>query len=224
MPFVVTASFTQIPLALKVRQILAIDLGTDLLPALALGMEKPEPDVMLHPPRPRGTPLIDNGLFARSFLWLGMIEAVLCYIGFFSVYLFSGNWSLLKLPIPPPPFPSIFSLVLSAPDAHRMAVTVFHAGVVLSQVGNAFACRSEKSRNTKLGWFGNHYLLVGVLAESVGIWSIINYEFLAENFEHIFIPYRYWIGLITFPFILYGLEWLRKQFVRRMEARNHRTA
>jgi magnesium-transporting ATPase (P-type) len=220
MPFVVTASFTQIPLALKVRQIIAIDLGTDLFPALALGMEKPEPDVMLHPPRPRGTRLIDNGLLMRSFLWLGMIEAVLCYIGFFSVYLFSGNWSLLGIPIPPIPFPPFFSLVLSVPNVHSMAVTVFHAGVVLAQVGNAFACRSEKSRNTRLGWFGNRYLLFGVVVELLGIWSIVNYEFLARNFEHVFIPYRYWVGLFFFPLILYSLEWIRKQIVRRLEARN----
>ncbi len=223
MPFVVTASFTQIPLALKVRQIIAIDLGTDLFPALALGMEKPEPDVMLHPPRPRGTPLIDNGLLVRSFLWLGMIEAVLCYIGFFSVYLFSGNWSLLNLPIPPLPFPPFFSLVLAQPQVQGMAVTVFHAGVVLAQVGNAFACRSEKTRNTRLGWFGNRYLLFGVLVELIGIWSIVNYEILARNFDHIFIPYRYWLGLLLFPLTLYSLEWIRKQFVRKMESRSHQT-
>ncbi len=223
MPFVVTASFTQIPLALKVRQIIAIDLGTDLLPALALGMEKPEPDVMTHPPRPRGTKLLDTGLLRRAFLWLGMIEAVLCYIGFFSVYLFSGNWNLLHLPIPPLPFPPFFALVLSEPQVHSMAVTVFHAGVVLAQVGNAFACRSEKSRNTRLGWVSNHYLLFGVLVELIGIWSIINYEFLAKSFEHVFIPYRYWVGLLFFPLIIYSLEWLRKQFVRRMGSRAHQT-
>ncbi len=51
MPFIVKASFPLMPLALSVRQILAIDLGTDMFPALALGMEKPEPDVMKRPPR-----------------------------------------------------------------------------------------------------------------------------------------------------------------------------
>lgn len=219
MPFVVTASFTQIPLALKVRQILAIDLGTDLLPALALGMEKPEPDIMRHPPRPRGTRLIDNGLLARSFLWLGMIEATLCYIGFFSVYLFSGNWDVLNLPIPPLPFPAGFAFQLPLAQVHLMAVTIFHAGVVLAQMGNAFACRSEYLRNTSLGWGSNRYLLLGVLVELLGIWSIINYEFLAVHFEHVFIPYRYWLGLAFYPFILYSLEWIRKQIVRRIKFR-----
>ncbi len=40
-----------VPLALTVIQILSIDLGTDLLPAIALGQEPPEPEVMQQPPR-----------------------------------------------------------------------------------------------------------------------------------------------------------------------------
>ena len=97
LPFMVAGSFPTIPLALTVRQILAIDLGTDLFPALALGMEKPEPDVMRHPPRPRNQPLLDRGLLGRAF-WLGSIEAALCYTGFFAVYLLSGNAAVLQIP------------------------------------------------------------------------------------------------------------------------------
>ena len=76
--------------ALAIRQILAIDMGTDILPALALGSEKPEPNIMNYPPR-RSQPLLDKGLLTRSFLWLGLLEAGLCYLGFLSTYLFSGN-------------------------------------------------------------------------------------------------------------------------------------
>lgn len=223
MPFVITASFTHIPLALKVRQILAIDLGTDLFPALALGMEKPEPDVMTHPPHARNIKLVDNKLLARSFLWLGMIEAALCYTGFFFVYYASGNWHLLHLPLPNILVPEIFWLPISQNQVHAMAVTVFHAGVVLAQVGNAFACRSEKTRNTQLGWFQNKYLWFGVITEIIGIWSIINFDFLAVHFEHTFIPYKYWLGISFFPIILYGLEWIRKQFVRGIKPRPHQS-
>ncbi len=68
MPFIMTASFLLMPLALTVRQILAIDLGTDMFPALALGMERPEPDVMKHPPRPRTQPLLDSRGAVAGFL------------------------------------------------------------------------------------------------------------------------------------------------------------
>jgi magnesium-transporting ATPase (P-type) len=220
MPFVVTASFPVIPLALNVRQILAIDLGTDLLPALALGMEKPEPDVMYKPPRKRGTRLIDNVLLVRAFLWLGLIEAALCYVGFFSVYLFSGNPDLISLPgLRQLPLPKFFELSLAEEEIYMMAVTVFHAGVVLAQMGNAFACRSEKLRTSWLGWGSNKYLLFGVAMEIIGIWVMIYQPQLASYFQHTNLPYRYWAGLSLFPLVLYGLEWIRKQTVRWIASR-----
>jgi magnesium-transporting ATPase (P-type) len=223
MPFVMTASIPSIPLALNVRQILAIDLGTDLLPAVALGMEKPEPDIMTRPPHKRGAKLIDNGLLARSLLWLGMIEAALCFTGYFCVYLFSGNWAELGLPFPAPAFPPILAYPLSASEAGAMATTIFHAGVVMSQIGNAFASRTEKTHNTRLGWFSNHYLLFGIVAEFLGIWIMVYFDFIAEQFSHSQLPFRYWVGLFTFPLILYSLEWLRKTFLRWKDSRVNRS-
>jgi sodium/potassium-transporting ATPase subunit alpha len=55
-----------IPLPLTVMQILAVDLGTDLLPALALGAEPPEPGVMDRPPRPRTDRLLSPARLARA--------------------------------------------------------------------------------------------------------------------------------------------------------------
>lgn len=228
MPFLVTASLPFIPLALNVRQILAIDLGTDLLPAVALGTEKPEPNVMQRSPRKRGTRLVDHGLLTRSFLWLGLLEATLCYIGFFSVYLFSGNLSILLdnnigfLPLSALaelPYPDFLHLDIPAERVGQMAATVFHAGVVMAQVGNAFACRSGTLRNTRLGWGSNRLLIYAAILEVASIVIMIHHEMIAGYFDHVHIPLRYWLGLAFFPFILYGLEWIRKQFVRLMETR-----
>jgi P-type Ca2+ transporter type 2C len=216
MPFIVSASLPGVPLALGVKQILAIDLGTDLFPALALGSESPEPDVMMRPPRKRDQRLIDNNLLLRAFVWLGMIEAVLCFSGFFAVYWLSGNagaigalpW-LSRLPIP-----AFFANPLSLADAQIMAVTVFHAGVVMAQIGNAFACRSESNRNSRLGWASNRFLLFAILLEVVSILLLVYFPPLAAAFEHQAIPARFWIGLSLFGLILYSLEWIRKQAVR----------
>ncbi len=217
LPFLVSATFPAIPLALTVRQILAIDLGTDLFPAIALGMEKPEPNVMKKPPRRPNQPLIDNGLLLRAFLWLGMIETALCYVGFFSVYLFTGNAQasgiggfLFNLP-----YPRALVLPFSAETAQVLAVTVFHAGVVMAQVGNAFACRSESERGRQLGWTSNPGLLLAIALEVVGILAIIYIEPLAVIFGHQPIPAVYWLGLSLFGLILYSLDWIRKQILRR---------
>jgi sodium/potassium-transporting ATPase subunit alpha len=59
----------RIPLPLTIIQILAVDLGTDMLPALALGAEKPDPAVMQRPPRARGERLLSWGLLARAYLF-----------------------------------------------------------------------------------------------------------------------------------------------------------
>jgi magnesium-transporting ATPase (P-type) len=220
LPFVVSASFAHIPLALNVRQILAIDLGTDILPAVALGVEKPEPDVMQKPPRSPEQRLIDNGLLIRSFLWLGLIEAAMCYAGFFSVYLFSGNIDILQMPfLAQIPFPSFLRFSLAREQVEIVAVTVFHAGVVMSQVGNAFACRSEAMRGRSLGWASNKYLLVAVPAEIVSIVTIIYWAPIAQHFEHIPFPAFYWIILSIFSLSIYSIEWVRKRIVRGIRNR-----
>ena len=216
MPFIVSASLPGVPLALGVKQILAIDLGTDLFPALALGSEKPEPDVMMRAPRKRDQRLIDNNLLLRAFLWLGMIETVLCFGGFFTVYWFSGNADAIgALPwLAQLPIPAFFANPLSPEDAQVMAVTVFHAGVVMAQIGNAFACRSETNRNSKLGWASNRFLLFAVSLEVVSILLMVYFPPLAEAFEHQAIPPKFWIGLSFFGLILYSLDWIRKQAAR----------
>jgi Ca2+-transporting ATPase len=214
LPFILTALF-QIPLALTVMQILAIDLGTDLFPALALGTEKPEPDIMKRPPRRRNQPLITQGLLLRAFLWLGVIEAALCYTGFFLVYAASGNAVASSLPfLVLLPVPQVLSF--PAQKVALLAVTVFHAGVVTSQVGNAFACRTEKARGRHLGWLSNRYLLGGVAIELVIILCLIYIPPLAQVFNHVPLPPYYWLILGLYAPILYSLDWIRKGFVRWM--------
>ena len=75
-PFAVWAlSAGSIPLMISVLQVLALDIGTDLLPALALGAEKPEPGVMERPPRAKGARLLDRRVLGRAFGFLGPVEA-----------------------------------------------------------------------------------------------------------------------------------------------------
>lgn len=209
-PFVVSA-ISQIPLALTVRQILAIDMGTDLLPALALGAEKPEPDVMMRPPRKRGQPLIDRRLLMRSFAWLGMIEAALCYLGFFYIYARTYNIPLDQFLALGASIPALLHAL--PPQVHVMAVTMFHAGVVMAQVGNVLACRSERFRVSEVGWFSNPLIWVGILAEIALILMLIYVPPLAKIFDHIALPLEYWFPLMLFAPLLYGFDRMRKQLI-----------
>jgi magnesium-transporting ATPase (P-type) len=213
MPFIVTGLF-RLPLALTVSQILAIDLGTDVLPALALGMEKPEPKVMSQPPRARGRPLLDRGILLRAFLWLGLIEAILCYLAFLFVYYLAGDSTFLPTLPRPGWLPPVTALLPSTAVVYPLATTVFHAGVVMAQVGNVFTCRTETERVHHLGWFSNRFLWLGVVVELLLILAFIYVRPLARAFNHVPLPPLYWAGLILFAPLVYGLDWIRKTVVR----------
>ena len=211
LPFIITALF-KLPLALTVPQILAIDLGTDLLPALALGVEKPEPGVMQRPPRRRTQSLVDGKLMLRAFIWLGSIEAVLCYLGFFWVYYLAGYSIIIN-------GSSIMFTGLPSGYVYILATTVFHAGVVIAQIGNAFACRTESGHVRHMGWFSNPYLLLGIAFEVILIVILIYVAPLADVFNHVPLPLSYWLGLSLFAPLLYGLELSRKFIMRRIVIR-----
>jgi Ca2+-transporting ATPase len=216
-PFIVKANLPLMPLALSVRQILAIDLGTDMFPALALGMEKPEPDVMKRPPRPRNQPLLDSSLLSRAF-WLGMIEASLCFAGFLTIFVLSGFTHEIGLPFLAPLADLVdFRLSLSFEQAMILATTVYHTGVVTSQVGNALTCRSDRMRSTNLGWLSNIYLWIGILIELVGIVSIVHIPFLAKIFNHTPLSAWMWAGLGLNALVIYSIEWIRKAILRGLK-------
>lgn len=147
-PFVVWAlSGGQFPLALGVLQILALDIGTDLLPALALGAEPPGKRVLTRPPERRH--LMDRHLMVRVFCVLGPVEAAV-EMAAFSAVLFAGGWIRGVTPEP--------ALLLAASGAAFTAV-------VLGQLANAFACRSATLPPWRLGWATNRLLVWAVLVE-----------------------------------------------------------
>ncbi len=216
MPFVFMALFN-IPLALTVAQILAIDLGTDLLPALALGIERPEPNVMRRPPRRRDQPLIDRALVLRAFAWLGVIETVLAFGAFFAVYSAAGYTDWLHLPR--------FDLLLPEDrigaqyaTVSMLATTVFHASVVMAQLGNALTCRTETDKVHHMGWLSNRYLVIGLALSVVMILALIYVPGLNTLFEHEPLPLDYWGALVWFGPIVFLLDRVRKAFARRREA------
>lgn len=152
-PFVIWAlSGGRFPLALGVLQILALDIGTDLLPALALGAESPKPGVLQQPPT-RGH-LIDRALLRRVFGVLGPAEAVVEMVAFVAALMTVG-WT------PSTTFPTGHALLAASGAAFT--------AVVLGQVGNAFACRSSLVWPGRLGWRSNPLLLGAIGIEILAL-------------------------------------------------------
>ena len=128
------------PLPLTVLQILAIDLGTETLPALALGREPAEPGVMDRPPRPRSDGVVDRGLLVRAWLLLGTVSAVLVMGGFLFT-LWHAGWH--------PGDPTGAGTPLH--DAYLQATTITFAGIVACQIGTAFAARTDRASLFSVG-------------------------------------------------------------------------
>ncbi|MBI5855579.1 MAG: cation-transporting P-type ATPase, partial [Nitrospirae bacterium] len=142
-----------IPLALTVPPILAVDLGTDMVPALAWGVEAPHRGVMESPPR-RGTErLLSLPLLLRVYLFLGLIEAGIAMAGFFWFLNMQGwQWGT--------------PLDWSDP-LYKQATAVTFAAIVVAQVANVFVCRSERVSVFRLGFLTNPLLLWGIACELV---------------------------------------------------------
>jgi P-type Ca2+ transporter type 2C len=104
-------------------------------------------------------------------------------------------------------------------NVYILATTVFHVGVVMAQIGNAFACRSERVSNNHLGWTSNRNLLLGISAALVLIILTVYINPLAKLFNHLALPPIDWLGLLIFAPVLYSLEQGRKFLVRRVKMR-----
>jgi len=131
----------RIPAALTVLQILAVDLGTDLLPALGLGAEPPEPGLMRRPPRPRELPLLNRTLLLRAYLVLGMVEGLVAMAGYLLVWQAHGVGLAELRSLAPVLLHHSASAALEA--IQRRASTVAFGLIVACQMGNLLACRSE---------------------------------------------------------------------------------
>jgi len=191
----------RIPLALTIVQILAVDLGTDLLPALALGAERPDPQVMSLPPRARTRRLLDAALLTRAYLFLGLLEAIAAMTTFFFV-LTRGGWSYGQ------------QLALDDP-LYLQATTATLCAIIVAQVANVFLCRSETRSAFRLGLLSNPLILGGILGEVLLILAIVYLPVGHRVFGTAPIPFAAWLVAAACAVGMFGLEELRKVALRR---------
>ncbi|MBA3013523.1 MAG: cation-transporting P-type ATPase [Proteobacteria bacterium] len=193
--------FLKIPLPLSVIQILSIDLGSDILPGLALGSEKPEKNIMLRPPVGRSEKILDWEVFKRGYLFLGVIEGTAAMVAFLA-FLHLHDWHYGER-------------VLADPLLHRQAMTMTLLGAVTCQILNVWTMRSWEFSSLSLGLFSNRLLLVAIAAEGVWIWMMLNLAPVQKVFNTAHVPLsELWI-LLPFPILLFVSHELYKWQRRR---------
>ncbi|MGA5305869.1 cation-translocating P-type ATPase [Nucisporomicrobium flavum] len=207
-PFLIFAlSGGAVPLPLTVLQILAIDLGTETLPALALGREPAEPGLMDRPPRPRRTGVIDRRLLLRAWLLLGGVSAILVMGGYLYTLMRAG-WHLGD---PTGPGTALH-------QAYLQATTITFAGIVACQIGTAFAARTDRASLFTIGLFRNPLLLWGILFELIFTAAVIYTPWLQHIFGTAALSATQLAIIAPFPFIVWGVDEAARWVARRRTA------
>ena len=201
--FVLTAG--RIPLALNVMQILSIDLGTDIVPALALGAEPPEPGVMDRPPRQLTQHVIDRAMLLRAYGLLGMVQSVACMAAFYFLYWTNGYWGQW----------------LDLPDSgwiYHAAAAMAMGAVVTTQIGNVFAHRSETVSAFRFNPFSNRLIWIGIATELTLLCVLIYVPFFWPVWGMEPFPWPYWFFLFAWTPALLLVDELRKALLHRRTA------
>ncbi|MDD5180632.1 MAG: cation-transporting P-type ATPase [Gallionellaceae bacterium] len=200
----------RIPLPLTIVQILAVDLGTDMLPALALGAEAPAPDVMQRPPRPRTEHLLHWPLLLRAYLFLGLMEAAAAMAAFFYV-LHGSGWH--------------YGQVLAHNDPlYLQATTATLSAIIMMQMVNVFICRSPGQAAFSSGLLRNKLLLWGIATEMALILLIDYTPWGNLIFGTSPIGLDVWLYVVPFMLGMLVLEKGRKWVVKNMaDSRSMRT-
>ena len=191
----------RIPLPLTIIQILAVDLGTDMLPALALGAEKADPDTMRRPPRLRSERLLDWGSLLRAYLFLGPLEAIAGMAAFFFV-LHGSAWQY-------------GNILGNHANLYLQATTACLSAIIAMQVVNVLLCRhptmsafGRGHRRNRLIWYGIGFELLLLVLIDYTPWGNALFGTAPLNIE-------VWLFIIPFGIGMLLLEELRKAAVRR---------
>jgi calcium-translocating P-type ATPase len=204
-PFVVFAlSGGAVPLPLTVLQLLAFDVGTETLPALALGREPAEPGLMQRPPLKRGESVIQAPMLLRAWLFLGVICAALAMAGFFYVLL-SAGWH--------PGAPTEPGTPLH--HAYLQATTMTFFGMIAGQIGTGFAARTDRASLRSIGLLSNPLLLWGILFELALAALIIYVPLLQDLLGTAALTPAMLAFTAPYPIIVWGADEIRRWLLRR---------
>ena len=195
-----------IPLPLTALLILAIDLGTETLPALALAREPAEPGIMDQPPRSRRDGVISRQLLVRAWAFLGTISAALVLGGFFLVLVRAG-WR--------PGDATTAGTPLH--HAYLQATTMTFLGIVACQVGTLFAARTDRASLRSVGFLTNRLVLAGIVFELAFSACVIALPPLRDVFATAIPPGEDMLVLLLFPIVVWGADELRRR-ARRLRA------
>ena len=203
-PYVLYATLA-IPLPLLVVQVLVIDLAIDVVPSLALSREPPEAGIMQEPPRSIKERMFTRGVFLRS-LYIGLLIGGGAMFACVSTWM-AGGWQ--------------FGMPLSSNDpVYIKGVTMTFAGIVLGQVGNVIACRTNKQSSFKISLSRNKWIIMGIAAQILILSLLVYAPPMQGLFGTTGLRITDWLFLLLITLAVISVEEVRKFFVRKMSKKS----
>lgn len=191
----------RIPLPLTPIQVLTIDMGSDSLTALGLGVERADAETMRRPPRHQDERLLNLSLALRAYLFLGLVEAAAAMAAF--LYVLNGaGWK--------------YGETLAANNPlYLQATTATLSAIIVMQVVNVFLCRSSIRSVFSTGLIGNRLILWGVALE-IALILLIDYTSWGNSLLGTApIAAEVWLFVLPFAAAMFLMEELRKWLARR---------
>jgi sodium/potassium-transporting ATPase subunit alpha len=143
-PYIFWVLFPDVPLTMTVMGVLAVDVGTDLIPAMGLGIEPPEEGIMERPPRKRDEKLLSLRFILRAYFVQGTLLALSCYTTYFYMGWVLGAWRIGESTALMPPSPTGLKFSQSTP-AYLQTLTAYFFPTVTTQIANVLCKRSWKT-------------------------------------------------------------------------------
>ena len=183
------APFSGMPLPLLPLQILWMNLATDGLPALALGVEPAEPDTMRRPPHDPQESIFARGM-GRHVIWVGLLMASIAFaVGFWYWSTGRDQWQ-----------------------------TMMFTTLTLSQMAHILAIRNERTSLFTAGLFSNTPLLGAVLLTALFQLAIVQLPILQGIFKTVALPWQDWVLSVCFSSVIFVAVEIEKWRARRIPA------
>jgi len=143
-PYIFWVLVPDIPLAMTVMGVLAVDVGTDLIPAMGLGIEPPEEGIMERPPRRRDEKILSLPFILRAYFVQGSLLALSCYATYYYMGWVLGAWQLGQSFAAMPASPHGLQFAQATP-AYLQTLTAYFLPTVTTQIANVMCKRSAKA-------------------------------------------------------------------------------
>jgi Ca2+-transporting ATPase len=210
------ATLAGLPMPLTVIQLLWLNLLTDGAPALALAMEKGDPDIMDRPPRPKNESIINNsmrlGMVVQTIMQTGAVLAA------FLIGLYWHQTAGEMLPDGQNPLSDLLQQNWKGIDV-QTAETMAFVTLSLCELFRAYTVRSEHASLFKLGLFTNRYMQYAVGLSLILLLLVVFVPFLQPIFNTHSLSGREWMVVLVLALLPAIAEELTKLYLRWQDQR-----